>query len=121
MQDRWRGSHHRKHFGTIYPCEIDRLAELEADVLVCHEAPGYHPNGFALLDTLAQTMGVKVVIHGHQHDSLDSSHRWSEQGFKSHGVGLRGITSIDGAGNATVIVPGELDAARRHRQKRMEE
>ena len=114
-QDRWDGGHPRKHWGTIYPDELDRLAELRADVLVTHEAPGYHPHGFEILDTLAQSLGVQVSVHGHHHDNLDSSPHWVAQGFKSFGVGLRGITAVDGDGQATVIVPGELDDARLHR------
>jgi predicted phosphodiesterase len=118
-QDRWDGSTHRKHWGTIYPDEIDRLADLRTDILVTHEAPGYHPNGFEILDTLAQSMGAKVVVHGHHHDNLDSSARRPTQGFKSFGVGLRGITAIDAEGRAEVIVPGELDDQRAHRQYRL--
>ena len=109
-QDRWRGGTSRKHFSTIYPDDLDRLANLRADVLITHEAPGYHRHGFAILDTLAQSMGVKVTVHGHHHDRLDSSQRWEQQGFRSFGVGLRGITAIDRDGNATVNVAGELDA-----------
>ena len=90
---------------------------MRVDVLILHEAPGYHPNGHVLLDTLAQSMGVKVVVHGHHHDSIDSSARWAAQGFKSYGVGLRGITAIDADGNAEVIVPGELDEQRNYRQR----
>ena len=117
-QDRWGGNGpHRRHWGTIYPEELDKLAELRADILITHEAPGYHPNGFALLDTLAQSMGVTVTVHGHQHDRIDSSSRWEAQGFRSHGVGLRGITAIDVHGNAEVIVPGELDVDQAHRHK----
>jgi hypothetical protein len=93
------------------------LADLRADVLITHEAPGYHPNGFELLDTLAQSMGAKVTVHGHHHDRLDSSDRWAAQGHKSFGVGLMGITAIDADGNAEVIVPGELDEARNSRQR----
>lgn len=110
--DRWGGGPPRKHWGTIYPEDIDALANLRADVLVTHEAPGYHPYGFELLDTLAQSMGARVLVHGHQHDRLDSSDRWTAQGFKSYGVGLRGITAIDADGNAEVIVAGEVDDAR---------
>lgn len=46
-QDRWGGSGtHRKHWGTIYPEEVDRLSRLRADILVTHEAPGgYKPDG----------------------------------------------------------------------------
>jgi len=118
-QDRWRGDGPpRKHWGTIYPEAVDRLADLRTDMLITHEAPGYHPHGFDLLDTLAQSMGAKIVVHGHQHDRIDSSYRWKTQGFRSFGVGLRGITAIDADGNAEVIVPGELDEQRHHRHRR---
>ncbi len=111
-QDVWAGGTHRKHWGTIYPAEVDQLADMRADVLITHEAPGYHPNGFDILDTLAQAMGVKVTVHGHHHDRIDSSARWAEQGFRSFGVGLKGISAIDLDGNVRVIVPGERDDAR---------
>ena len=117
-QDRWEGGHHRKHWGTIYPDEVDRLAALRADVLVTHEAPGYHPHGFDILDSLAQSLGVTVTVHGHHHDRLDSSARWKTQRFKSFGVGLRGITAIDAVGNATIIRLGELDNAEAYRRGR---
>jgi hypothetical protein len=99
----------RKHWSSIYPSVVDHLANQRADILVTHEAPGYHPYGFEILDTLAQLMGVKAVIHGHQHDALDSSNRWAQQGFKSYGVGLRGITAVDEDGVAAILVAGELD------------
>lgn len=82
---------------------------LHADILVTHEAPGYHGNGFLILDTLARKMGVKVTVHGHQHDCQDSSERWVEQEFESFGLGLRGITAINSDGLARVVVPAELD------------
>jgi len=120
-QDRWQGTGPpRKHWGTIYPETVDMLANMRTDVLITHESPGYHPNGFELLDTLAQSMGTNVTVHGHHHDRIDSSDRWAAQGFKSFGVGLRGITAIDEDGNAEVIVPGELDAQRDYRQKFMD-
>ena len=118
--DRWRNGTHFKHWATIYPDELDRLADMRADVLITHEAPGYHQNGFGILDTLAQLMGVKVAVHGHHHDRLDSRDRWAQQGFKSYGVGLRGITAINADGSATVIVPGELDEQRNFRQRYMD-
>lgn len=112
-QDRWRGETHRRHWGTIYPSEVDRLVEQRADILVTHEAPGYHPHGFESLDALAQSMGVKVAIHGHQHDALDSSAHWKEQGFRTYGVGLRGLSMLDTeTWEWSVVQPGELDLAR---------
>jgi predicted phosphodiesterase len=120
-QNRWGGDGPpRRHWASIYPEEVDRLADLRCDVLITHEAPGYHPSGFELLDTLAQSMGAKVVVHGHHHDRIDSSDRWAQQGFKTFGVGLRGITAIDAEGNAEVIVPGNLDEARNYRQRRFD-
>jgi predicted phosphodiesterase len=118
QQDRWGGSGtHRKHWGTIYPEDVDRLADMSADILVAHEAPGYHPNGFELLDTLAQSMGAKVVVHGHHHDALDSSANWARQGFRSYGVGLRGVSALWPDGRWEVVVKGELDDARTGRNK----
>lgn len=114
-QDRWAGSHHRKHWGTIYPDEVDRLADLQADVLISHEAPGYHPNCFDLLDTLARSMNVRASVHGHHPDRLDSSPRWEAQGFASVGVELRGISAVflepDGV-RVEVVREGELDGQR---------
>ena len=36
-------------------------------------------------------MGVRMTVHGHQHDNIDSSAHWDAQGFQSFGVGLRGV------------------------------
>lgn len=114
-QDRWEGGHHRKHWGTIYPDEVDSLAHLQADVLISHEAPGYHPSGFDLLDTLARSMSVRASVHGHHHDRLDSSPKWRSQGFASVGVGLRGISAVflepDGV-RVEIVREGELDGQR---------
>jgi len=119
-QDRWRGGRHRRHWSSIYPDGLDRLSGLRAGILVTHEAPGYHRNGFGVLDTLARSLGAKVAVHGHQHDRLDSSDRWALQGFKSFGVGLRGITAIDADGHARVVVAGELDERRNFGQRYIE-
>lgn len=119
-QDRWRGSVPLRHWTTVYPDEFDKVADLQADILVHHEASGYHSQGWHLLDDLARSVGASVTVHGHHHDRIDSSDRWAQQGFKSHGVGLRGVTSIDLDGNATVIVPGELDEQRNYRQRYMD-
>lgn len=117
-QDRWRGGHARKHWGTIYADEVDRLADQQADVLITHEAPGYHRHGFDLLDTLAQSMQVQALVHGHHHDRLDSRGRWASQKFASIGVGLRGISAVllepDGV-QVDVVREGELDRVRTSR------
>ncbi len=115
-QKRWRDGPPLKHWSTIFPGTVAALAAQRCDVLVTHEAPGYHPHGFALLDQLARKMGAKVLLHGHQHDCLDSTSRWQAQGFASHGVGLRGISVIQEDRAAVHVRPGELDSARNLRR-----
>ena len=102
------------HASSIFPEVYDTLATLKADVLVTHEAPSCHPYGFDAIDLLAQSLGVKKVFHGHQHDRLDYRPLWDRLGFEAHGVGLRGITDLDG----NVIVTGELDEERMSRALR---
>lgn len=112
-QDRYEDGPHFKHWGTIYPEDFERLKRQRADILLTHEASGYHPYGFSVLDDLARAMGVRLLAHGHLHDAQwrfeDLSQVWRSQGFASVGVGLRGITAINGDGELEVIVPGELD------------
>ncbi|MBK9623060.1 MAG: metallophosphoesterase [Rhodocyclaceae bacterium] len=107
----------RKHQSSIFPDTVAQLATLKADVLVSHEAPGCHPHGFAEIDVLARTMGVKTAIHGHHHDHLDYSMFEAAMGFRTYGVGLCGITDQSGK----VIVPGALDHHRGYRELRFEQ
>jgi predicted phosphodiesterase len=108
-QDRCEGSVHMRHWSSIYPEEVQQLATQQADILITHEAPGYHLHGFAELDELARRMGVRTTVHGHQHDCIDSSARWAEQGFESYGVGLRGVMARDSQEQVRTLVPGALD------------
>ncbi len=85
-----------KHRSTIFPDVYRRLMSQRADILVTHEAPGAHPHGFEVIDHLARTMGVKWLFHGHHHDSCDYSRQFDRLGFAAYGVGLRGITDLDG-------------------------
>jgi predicted phosphodiesterase len=80
----------------IYPDDYFCLGMEQADILVCHEAPSCHPYGYAEIDDLATTMGVKQVFHGHHHDSLDYRKSWSSMGFETYGVGFRGIMDLQG-------------------------
>lgn len=116
-QQRWRNGPALRHWSTIYPDVVDRLAAETADILITHEAPSCHPNGFALIDDLARAMRVSATFHGHHHDRLDYSRQWSSQGFRSFGVGLGGISDMAG----DVVVAGEIDHVRQIRQKRVDE
>lgn len=87
------------YHGYIYPDDVDRLAQQQADVLVLHEAPSCHPYGFAVLDDLARRMGVKRVFHGHHHDDRSDDYRqhWARMGFETYAVGACGIRNHQGA------------------------
>lgn len=101
-----------KHQSSIFPDVVHALAKQRADILVTHEAPTCHPNGFAAIDELAVSMGAKKVFHGHHHDNPDYR-AWTEKlGFQTYGVGFCGITDDTGA----VIAPGDFDEARRYRE-----
>ncbi|WP_374402907.1 metallophosphoesterase [Niveibacterium sp.] len=110
--NRWRGGLPLRQRSTIFPDELETLAVASADVLVTHEAPGWHPHGWPALDELAASLGVALHVHGHQHDSLPYSSLMPQSvPYRPVGVGLRGITALDG----TVIRPGELDEQRNSR------
>jgi Icc-related predicted phosphoesterase len=117
---------HHKHWASIFEEEYDALAEMQADILVTHEAPSYHCDfsgkgtGFRAIDELAQFLGARYAIHGHHHDNQDSSEFWVRQKFESHGVGLRGVSALWPDGRWEVVMPGEIDDARR-RQLRASE
>lgn len=98
---------------TIFPDVYNLLADQQADILIVHEAPSCHPHGFEAIDLLAQCMRVRWVVHGHHHDALDYNAWRDRLGFTAIGVGLRGISTLEG----TTVVAGELDAARATRRQ----
>ncbi len=107
-----REGQERQHTTTIFPDVYERLLYERADVLVTHEAPSCHPNGFKEIDELAQALGVRAVFHGHHHDRLDYRAAWRRIGFEAHGVGFCGCTDLFGG----VVLPGNMDEARMTRQ-----
>lgn len=97
-----------KHKSSIFPDHYERMLSLRADILVSHEATSCHPHGFAVIDKLAQVMGIKRLLHGHHHDARDYSSQFESMGFRCHGVGLCGITDQNGS---TVRI-GDFDVQR---------
>lgn len=69
--ERWRGGLPRRHRSSIFPDEYERLALQRADILVTHEGLGGHPHGWKALDDLANSLGVRLVVHGHLHQTID--------------------------------------------------
>ncbi len=108
----WRGGLPLKHRSTIFPDTYKKLSGMRADVLITHEAGGHHPMGFAEIDLLAAAMGVRRTFHGHHHDRPDYSRFEERDGFRAHGVGFCGITSITGE----IMRPGDFDEERNYRQ-----
>ena len=84
------------HKSTIFWNDWIQLFGQQADILVTHEAPSCHPNGFKGIDVLAQSMGVKFAFHGHHHDRLNYADHEKSLGFSAHGVGLRGVSDMYG-------------------------
>ncbi len=109
-KDRHGGLQPLKHWSSIYKGTFDRLSKMRGDVLITHEAPGYHRHGFSIIDELARSMGVATVVHGHHHDCINSSKHWPAQGFKSFGVGLRGISTMQEGTELSVLKAGEMDS-----------
>ena len=92
--NRWRGGLPRKRRGAIWPEDVEALAAQQADILVTHEAPSSHRHGFSAIDTLAERMGVKLIVHGHQHQ--DYVARTERGNIDVYGVGLASVTDLRG-------------------------
>lgn len=90
-QGKWRGPGElepglpMKHRVTIFPEDLVKLSRRTADMLVCHEAPSSHKHGFPVIDELAKSMGVELIVHGHHHYDYEAT---LDNGIKVVGVGL---------------------------------
>ncbi|MFL9610945.1 metallophosphoesterase [Methylobacillus sp. Pita2] len=109
-QNQWSGQYFAQQkelhrHGSIFLDDYLNLMTMKADILVVHDAPSCHPYGFEAIDDLARELGVHTVYHGDHHDSLDYSADEPLMGFRTYGVGLRGITDQNG----NKIRAGELD------------
>jgi len=107
----------RKHCSTIFYDDWLALHRQSADILVTHEAPACHPDGFGAITTLAQSLKVKFSFHGHHHDSVNYRSHDNQHGFAAHGVGFMGITDMFGG----IVRPGEFDEARAYRNAKEQE
>lgn len=58
---------------AIFPSLYDELANESAQILITHEAPSCHRHGFEELDLLAETMGAKLIVHGHHHEDYEAA------------------------------------------------
>jgi hypothetical protein len=88
----WRGGLPLFHRDTIFPEDFDRLAASRCDVLVSHEAPSSHPHGFAVIDSLAEVCGARLIVHGHHHHTYEAL---LPNGIKVRGLGLAEPWQLD--------------------------
>jgi hypothetical protein len=88
----WRDGLPLFHRDTIFPEDFCRLARMRFDVLVTHEAPSCHPHGFAVIDTLAETCGARLIVHGHHHQSYTAT---LPNGIAVRGLGLAEAWLLD--------------------------
>ena len=58
-----------KYQCAIWHDEFHALAQLKADILVTHEAPGSHRHGFSAIGELGLAMGARHIFHGHLHEN----------------------------------------------------
>ncbi len=95
QENLWRQGLPLRHRATIFPSDIEALANQKADILVTHEAPKPNPYGFAVLNRLAQKMGVKHIFHGHHHENYVYPH-FKKYSHKVTNVGFRSLADING-------------------------
>tara|TARA_R110001599_G_scaffold127379_8_gene300746 strand:+ start:10730 stop:11440 length:711 start_codon:yes stop_codon:yes gene_type:complete len=92
--------------GAVWFEDYEALFDQKADILVTHEAPGCHRNGFDDLDSLADAMGCRLIVHGHHHQYYQTS---VNQGrTRVLGVGYRGVCDVEG----NRLIPGTYDEQR---------
>lgn len=66
-----------------------------------HEAPESDYHGFRALSDLGRAMGVHTIIHCHHHVDYKAE---MDSRIRVIGVGLRGLTALDGRGLKSGVV-----------------
>lgn len=92
----WRGGLPLRHRTSIFPSDIENLAQQQADILICHEAPKPHPSGFSVINELAIKMGIKQIYHGHHHENFDYAQIHRKNSYQIVNVGFRSICNEKG-------------------------
>lgn len=92
----WRSGIPLRHRTSIFPSDIERLATQQADILICHEAPKPHPSGFAVLNELAEKMGVQQIYHGHHHENFNYPPSQHSHNYQIINVGFRSLCDEKG-------------------------
>lgn len=92
----WRGGIPLRHRASIFPSDIEALETQQADILIAHEAPRPHPQGFGVINQLAEKMNVSKIIHGHHHENFDYTEVNHNKNCEMYNVGFRSLMDING-------------------------
>lgn len=92
----WRGGLPLRHRTSIFPSDVEALESQKADILITHEAPRPHPQGFAVINQLARKMGVSKIFHGHHHDNFDYTNINRNKRCDIFNIGFRSLADING-------------------------
>lgn len=92
----WRGGVPLRHRTSIFPSDVETLQTQQADILISHEAPRPHPQGFAVINQLARKMGASKIFHGHHHDNFDYRGINRNRFCDIYNIGFRSLSDIDG-------------------------
>ena len=92
----WLGGVPLRHRTSIFPSDVEGLEAQKADILITHEAPRPHPQGFAVINQLARKMGVKKIFHGHHHDNFDYRPINRNKACEIFNIGFRSLADING-------------------------
>ncbi|MCW9718690.1 metallophosphoesterase family protein [Avibacterium sp. 21-599] len=92
----WRGGLPLRHRTSLFPSDFEQLENLQADILVSHEAPKPHPLGFSVFNKLAKKMGVTHIFHGHHHENVDYSSINRDVNLNITNVGFRSLCDEQG-------------------------
>ncbi|MDH2925111.1 hypothetical protein EV693_1138 [Nicoletella semolina] len=92
----WRGGVPLRHRSSIFPSDVEILENQRADILITHEAPRPHPQGFSVINQLARKMGVHKIFHGHHHDNFDYKGINRNPTCDIFNIGFRSLSDING-------------------------
>ena len=92
----WRGGLPLRHRTSIFPSDVEVLKSQKADILITHEAPRPHPQGFAVINQLARKMDVSKIFHGHHHDNFDYTPINRNKHCDIFNIGFRSLADIEG-------------------------
>lgn len=85
-----------RHRSSIFPSDFEALENEKADILITHEAPKPHPQGFSVINQLARKLGASKIFHGHYHDNFNYGNLNVSRECAIYNIGFRSLADING-------------------------